>query len=133
MKAFSSFSSIELFKNSAAVTTVAFIQNTITMAAEQPETSSATLKDAREDPEAGKSAIFRFMDLPPELRNRIYLLIVPQDETYTIFNSDDDYTVVVNAITRPVPPALVQTCRQLRKEAMPLWRSLTQISGAVQG
>ena len=47
------------------------------------------------------------LDLPPELRNRIYELVIPSDRGYKL-----------NTRT----PALARTCRLLRSDVLPMWR-----------
>lgn len=59
---------------------------------------------------------FRFLDLAPELRNRIYDFAVPQGKKYI------SRRVSING-ARP-PPAICRTCVQLREETLPIWRSM---------
>ncbi|TKA25879.1 hypothetical protein B0A50_05634 [Salinomyces thailandicus] len=55
-----------------------------------------------------KSARFpRFLDLPPELRNRIYHFALAPDPS--------------TALVRPAPPALSATSRQVRQETLPIF------------
>ena len=65
-------------------------------------TSVLQVISAPEEPAVG------FLDLPPELRNRIYKFVLVEN----------DGLVAIDASWQP--PALLQTCKQIRNEASPM-------------
>ncbi|KAK7914057.1 hypothetical protein PG985_011760 [Apiospora marii] len=64
---------------------------------------------------------FGFLDLPPELRNKIYYLALGEYET-----SSDPYGPTT--CTALAPPALTRTNRQIRKETLGLYYSQNRFS-----
>ena len=57
---------------------------------------------------------FRFLDLPAELRNAVYKLVVMEVVNYR--------TTIVHQSSRT--PAITRTSRQIRIEALPVWQDI---------
>ncbi|KAK5009942.1 hypothetical protein BJ546DRAFT_1129308 [Cryomyces antarcticus] len=70
-----------------------------------------------------KKARFSFLKLPPELRNRIYKLVLIR--RWPIIA--DVWFMVVH------PPALTQVCQQLRRETLPIFYGANKFIGDVIG
>ncbi|TKA81415.1 hypothetical protein B0A49_00654, partial [Cryomyces minteri] len=70
-----------------------------------------------------KKAQFPFLKLPPELRNRIYKLVLIR--RWPIIA--DIWFMVVD------PPALTQVCQQLRRETLPIFYGANKFAGDVIG
>ena len=65
-------------------------------------------------------ATAEFKDLPPELRNRIYALVVPVNGVFSLNKGQSNIPRYNRYIS---PPAICQTCRYIRNETLPIWRS----------
>ena len=67
------------------------------------------------DPQPNKEEIFRFLDLPPELRIQIYSLTLPKRVRVRPVGP---YAWIMNVYRDAL--ALLRTCHQIRNEARPL-------------
>ena len=66
-----------------------------------------------------------FLDLPAELRNRIYFLALPHNLNYDLAakEHDEEYTPEHQKWAKGVP-AICQTSQLLRSETIPIWRAV---------
>jgi hypothetical protein len=70
------------------------------------------------EPQHHASEHFPFLSLPAELRNQIYDLSLPHEQTFAIGSWRPN--------TRPMQPALTQVCKQIRSEALPMFVAKNQ-------
>lgn len=100
---------------------------------EPPSRSSRPLKQTTPKRSAGEqphAAFRRILDLPPELRERIYICYIEayNEQRLTPFRlpSPDGKPLPEQFYYKPIPPhepPLTQVCRLLRKESLPLFYS----------
>lgn len=55
-----------------------------------------------------------FMDLPPEMRNRIYHYAIPSNKVIKITKKNGDRF-------NQIEPGIIRTCREIRDECLALW------------
>lgn len=67
------------------------------------------------NPQAGS----RLLNLPPELRNRIYEYCLKSEYVRDIYKVSTPWTI--NITDRPKPPGLLFTCKQVRSETTKIW------------
>ncbi len=78
------------------------------------------------------SITFEFLELPPELRNKIYSLVLPGDQHYFLAWTQNLYHVKHQQYPDHGCPALLSTCRQIYEEAVAFLYS-SNIFCVVQG
>lgn len=68
-----------------------------------------------------------FLDLPPEIRNKIYLLTVRQSRRQVNGVGVTDRVIIgYGTQVRPYKPAILQTCRQIRAEAIRMFYQINR-------
>lgn len=62
-----------------------------------------------------------FLNLPPELRNYIYELVLLRPNSITVASSMDNEAAAQVTLKAVLQPALTRTCRQLRVDGLPVF------------
>lgn len=90
-------------------------------ATKKDKSSSKEVIDLKGNDETDQHSrdVFRFLELPAELRNRVYQLVIPKDQNFVIAR----YMIGGTQYNCPRPPAIAQVNHQTREEALPIWRS----------
>lgn len=117
-------------QNASWISTLATAETPAPVARPYRPKKIVIVSDDGEDMQTVQNPFFRFLDLPPELRNRIYnFVFVPERDKYLSFTGPDSLSVIDSAPANLVSNgsdwyddntslfSILQTCRQIYDEA----------------